>query len=488
MLLADSGASTNGEGPAGKMNFALASSSEEISADTATADPKASPDKASPETMKRHTFDMSQVERIRIRVWGYPDVGGDFAIDPDFSFSMPRVGRIDIGAMSPAELEQVLSQKLSALTRADVTVAIEVAQFRPYFIMGQVTAPGAIEWKPGLKVIQAISLARGITRGGAQEGMSGQVRTVSSRQTKTQLTFALAQLARLNAEREGASSVETTDRVKTLIKSVPESSRATLSSLVDRQNDMLSEQRDMLETQLIGLRREREAAQREFEAAEKQESAVLEQLKITRDQLVDIEGLKDKKLVSKSRYLSQKSDLLSSEVRYAEAHSLVERARVRLNNVEQQIVMVPQQRRAALNERIDALEREVAQLELASGMSLGGSSAANDQDVLKLQYHIARENSSGVRTIPATVFTEILPGDVLIVSEGQNTGAETMSSNNNGGSSATNASSIDSRASNPIDEAAATAQRMIENAAVVEVPTIFRRMTTSSAADNAGRY
>lgn len=112
----------------------------------------------------RSKFNMSHVERIRIRVWGNSDLTGEYAIDPDNSLSVPRVGRIEVGEMSPADLEQLLAQKLSAMMRNETTVAIEVAKFRPYFIMGQVAQAGEIEWRPGLKVIQAISLARGVLR------------------------------------------------------------------------------------------------------------------------------------------------------------------------------------------------------------------------------------------------------------------------------------------------------------------------------------
>ena len=79
--------------------------------------------------------------------------------------------------------------------------------------------------------------------------------------------------------------------------------------------------------------------------------------------------------------------------------------------------MTPQQRRAELSERIDTLEREVAQLELAAESS--GPMSNDENNVLKLNYHFSRESETGVRTLPATVFTEVLPGDVLIVSEGQ---------------------------------------------------------------------
>lgn len=420
--------------------------------------------------IKRPQFDMSQVERIRVRVWGNQDLSGDYAIDPDFSLSFPRIGRIEIGNMTPADLEQMLASKLSSLARSDVTVAVEIAKFRPYFIMGQVTEAGAMEWRPGLKVIQAISLARGVTRSSDAVAVGGGgLRTVANRQSKTQLTFALAQLARLKAEREGTDIGLTTERISQLIKNSPETERTALTALVSRQNDMLSEQRDMMETQLVGLRREREAAQREFEAAEKQERIVRSQLDMTRSQVANVEGLWEKKLIANARFFEQKSQLMTGEVRYAETHAMVERARARLSNVEQQLVMVPQQRRATLSERIDTLEREVAQLELATGIRVN----SDEQDVLKLQYHIARESRAGLQTIPATVFTEVMPGDVVIVSEGQETSGAVVNNGQapvNGGKDA---------------NAAEKAQRMIEDAAI-DPPAIFRR-TSSSTTDFISR-
>lgn len=284
-----------------------------------------------------------------------------------------------------------------------------------------------------------------VRRGGAADPVN------SNRQYKTQLTFALAQLARLKAEQKGVETVATTDRVASLIKSVPDTSRLALTSLISRQNDMLREQREIMDTRLVGLQREREAAQRELEAAQAQEQTVSQHLEITRTQLASIEALRKKQLVTNARYYDQKSNLLLIEVRYAEAHALVERARTRLNTVEQQIAMLPQQRRADLNERIDTLEREVAQLELAAGIS--ANEEESHGDVLKLTYHIARESASGVQTVPATVFTEILPGDVLIVGNGQEgvaaaTGGETRTSG------AKEASAVDH------------AQRLIEQAAI----------------------
>ena len=214
----------------------------------------------------------------------------------------------------------------------------------------------------------------------------------------------------------------------------------------------------MMQTQVDGLHRDRKSAERELEAASTQEKAVASQLEITRAQLADIEGLRNRQLVTKHRYLGQKSDLLTAEVRYAEAHSMLERARARLNSIDQQLVTIPQQRRALLNEQIDALERDVTpHLDPVS---------AGRQDTQKLNYFIAREGTAGVRTIIATVFTEVLPGDVLIISGESDRVRGVVAA----GDAAANDNSI---------AAADAAQRMIE-AAAVDAPAIAPRAVTSA--------
>ena len=357
------------------------------------------------------SFTLAHVERVRIRVWGNADLSGEYALDHQSSLSFPGLGRIAVGSMTPAELERTLSQKLGALTRTDITVSVDVDVFRPFFIMGHVAEAGAIAWRPGLKVIQAVTLARGVARSDAMDAAAGHDRVVAHHQSQARLTLALAQLARYKAEREGVDEVTINTRIATLISRVPEDNRSALSNLVERQNEMLIEQRNAMKAQIVGLQREREASRRELGAAEIQERALQKQLELTRDLLTDIESLWKRKIVSRSRYLDQRTALLTAEVRYAEAASMLERARASVSAIDQQIIMVPQQRRIALNERIEELEHEIAQLELAALRQ------EDANDVMKLSYLITRETGAGVETIPATIFTEIQPGDVLIVSE-----------------------------------------------------------------------
>jgi hypothetical protein len=105
--------------------------------------------------------------------------------------------------------------------------------------------------------------------------------------------------------------------------------------------------------------------------------------------------------------------------------------------------------------------------------------------VLQLSYHIARESAAGVQTLPATVFTEILPGDVLIVSGGADAGSMVLNDNPAGG--AEQPASGDGKTSPNKDKRAdnaARTQRMIEAAAVDPVVNITRRGLMSTPSDN----
>lgn len=358
---------------------------------------------------------LATAERLRIRVWGNQELSGDYTVDADNTVSLPAIGRTNVAALTVQALEETLASRMSAVARRDVSVSVEVTRFRPYFVVGRISEPGSAEWRPGLNVVQAVALAGGIYRPMASVGESGALgaRVVLTEQSRTQLRFALAQLARLKAERDG-TQVDS-DLIASAHDRVGETSSA-LSAVLARQNAILSEQRASLQSQLAGLEREREAAIKELEVAEQQDKAVVEQLDLARSMLRDVEDLKDKKLIANTRYMAQRTELMTSEVRAAETRALVERTRSRINATERQMTLLKQERRNAINERIENLEREVAQLEISLGNTGVTGTSTNTSE---LTFQIARPRDGQMETFVADLFTPMFPGDVLVVSDSQ---------------------------------------------------------------------
>lgn len=372
-------------------------------------------------------MELMSAERLQLRVHGYPELSGEYRINPDNTIAIAGLRRVPLDAISLADLEVFLTDRLSTTMRRDVLVSVEVSRFRPYFVTGQVATPGAVEWRPGLTLIQAISLAGGISRQ-AVRGEESPERALVHEQNRAQLRFANAQLARVKAEKSGQSAVDTAALVEGMGDlSTPEATQS-FRTFLDRQNQLLAEQRDIMRGRVTRLEREREIAAREFETARQQEQEIAKTVDMSKELADSLTRLKDGGLITMPRYLGQQRDLIETRVRYGESRAQVERARGRVASLTREIETVQQERRAFLNDRIESLEREIAQLELSLRDARPAARPGSQQEApASLSYFIARNQahtvhtvsggrpSGGVQTVTADLFTEILPGDVVIV-------------------------------------------------------------------------
>ena len=404
-----------------------------VGANGATDEPVAvgdvAPIEAVPTTSSaaKSSWNLTSGERIHLRVIGNSELTGEYRTNPDQTISIPGVGRVPINTMSPSDFETYLAKRLSSATRREVSVSVEIARFKPFYVTGQVDRPGAVEWQPNLTLIQALSLAGGIFRSPTSTELGSSERGLLLEQARIQHRFALVQLARLQAEQQGQDTVESTKLVEELLESALPGSKQALKSYLARQNGLLSEQRNIIRARVARLETDRQTASAELESARTQETAIRKQLENSTELASSVERLKNQRLVSSSRYLEQQRDLIDSKVRHSESQALVERARGRVSTVSRDIEAVQQERRTVLNDRIEGLEREVAQLELTlrNAEEGGISITESPQD---LTYNIARSSSSGLQTISANLFTEILAGDVVIVSRQPREEARTTAS------------------------------------------------------------
>jgi hypothetical protein len=370
----------------------------------ATETPKAAADEAD----LGGVVPMSSVARISLRVRGLSELNGEYAIDAG-TMSIPGIGRLDVSDKSIVDLETYVSARMSEAAHRDVAVSAEVVSYKPYYVTGHVVQPGELAWRPGLTVIQAVTLAGGETR--ARNGAGGAADSFSTlQQARAQLRLALAQKERLNAEKGDLERFTPSDRLVSITGVRPRE----LDSLVERQNELLDERRSILQTQLESLAKERESASEVLKSTGNQSEAVTKQLALARELLESIAELRDKKLIANSRYLEQQSAVAGAELRLAEVQAIREEARARVASVERQMISVRQDRLSAISDRMDALEQQIAQYE-STISSLGSSSRAEADPDTPLDYNIARSNADSIETIPANVFTKVLPGDVIIV-------------------------------------------------------------------------
>lgn len=102
-------------------------------------------------------------DRLRVVVFGQTELSGEFSVNVDGSVSYPLVGAVPAAGSTPEALEAAIAAALVPDYMRDPQVSVEVLSYRPYFIMGEVKAPGSYPYMSGLDVHSAIAVAGGYT-------------------------------------------------------------------------------------------------------------------------------------------------------------------------------------------------------------------------------------------------------------------------------------------------------------------------------------
>lgn len=101
-------------------------------------------------------------DQLRITVFGEPDLTGQYLVGSQGRIAYPLVGEIDAAGSTLLEFTDRLQTALSAFLRAP-NVSVEVANYRPFFILGEVQRPGTYPYSANLTVLNAVATAGGFT-------------------------------------------------------------------------------------------------------------------------------------------------------------------------------------------------------------------------------------------------------------------------------------------------------------------------------------
>lgn len=109
-------------------------------------------------------YKLSAGDKVRITVFNEPNLSGEFAVSANGVIALPLAGSIPAGGKTPGELQSAVAQVLQAggFVRTP-QVSAEVIEYRPYYILGEVTKPGQYPYLIGLTVSKAVATAGGFT-------------------------------------------------------------------------------------------------------------------------------------------------------------------------------------------------------------------------------------------------------------------------------------------------------------------------------------
>ncbi len=108
-------------------------------------------------------YRIAPMDTLTVRVFGMPDLTGEYQVDLLGTLSMPLIGDVAATDLTPAELDQVLTKKYGEkyLENPDVSVGVKESAGRIVTVDGAVKKGGAFPAPGPLTLMQAVALAGG---------------------------------------------------------------------------------------------------------------------------------------------------------------------------------------------------------------------------------------------------------------------------------------------------------------------------------------
>lgn len=102
-------------------------------------------------------------DKLRVIVFGEMDLGGEYEVDGGGYVRLPLIGQLRAGGLAVNEFEDSMKAALEKGYLKDARVSVEVINYRPFYILGQVNRPGEYPYVNGMSVLTAVALAGGYT-------------------------------------------------------------------------------------------------------------------------------------------------------------------------------------------------------------------------------------------------------------------------------------------------------------------------------------
>ena len=102
-------------------------------------------------------------DQLRVTVFEEEDLSGEFEVDGSGQVSMPLIGGVRVGGLTLRQAGVEIETKLKDGFLTRPRVSIDVLNYRPFYIMGEVNDPGDYAYVYGMTVLNAVAMASGYT-------------------------------------------------------------------------------------------------------------------------------------------------------------------------------------------------------------------------------------------------------------------------------------------------------------------------------------
>lgn len=100
-------------------------------------------------------------DRLRVIVFGQDALSNSYAVDGSGRIAMPLIGTIEAEGRTTTQLARAIEERLRRGYLREPRVSVEVEQYRPFYVLGEVNASGQFPYVNNITVQNAVAIAGG---------------------------------------------------------------------------------------------------------------------------------------------------------------------------------------------------------------------------------------------------------------------------------------------------------------------------------------
>lgn len=360
------------------------------------------------------------------QIYAWEALNADYMIGSSGQLALPLIGEMPVAGLTTSELAVLISERLRDRMRlaAPPDTTVEVVQYRPFYLLGQVEKPGPYQFQPGMTVLRAVSIGGGIARNRDSTMMRLQREAIVTRGEldvlMTDFDAYTAKTARLEAELAGK------DKISFPPALTDQKDQPNITRLVQQETLIFQARQQGFATQASALKQLRDYLDEETKSIKDQLEVHETQRRLVRDELEKVRGLASKGLTTGTRQLELERlsaqlegdglRLGGSLIRTRQDISRTDISILELENKRKGEITSDLQETRKLLEQIQSKRNTAAKLVYEAEVIAPGLIMQEDSgDRAQMVYKIVRNMQGKPVELAAEENTGVLPGDTIKV-------------------------------------------------------------------------
>jgi len=368
--------------------------------------------------------------RIRVAEWQPADgtirnwdvINGDYSVGPSGTLALPFIGQLNVAGKTAGEVGEAIGAQLQSkfALRNLPSASVEVAQFRPVFLTGDVQTPGEYPYAPNMTVLKAVSLAGGLRRSDAGQRFARDF--INARGDAAvyddQRGRLLARQARLLAEVSGDQEIKKTPEMEKVVN---------IDALLESESALMKSRTERYTLQLKALKDLRELLDAEVESLRKKSESQQRQLQLANEDREKVNRLNEQGLALAQRRISAEERAAEVEATLLDIDTNALRAKQDINKAIQDEINLRNDWDAQRSKELQDTQAELQKLnlQLSTSRELMSEALAQSAEALRfdpsgksasISYVVVREDKGKSKEIKVDETTALEPGDVIKVS------------------------------------------------------------------------